>query len=157
MKKYLVLCTSVIFMNPAFSLEPQKTTIQQAKQIIIKSSKDPSSVRFGEVFKGHDKTGKERFICGYVNAKNSYGGYTGMKKFGIYNGEIAFSEESDGAFGANHLFQNYCIKKQPTQKAQSKSTPKKGAVTHTHNGRPHQHPLPSQGKAHKHGNGAIGK
>ena len=28
---------------------------------------------------------------------------------------------------------------------------------HFHAGRSHSHPLPAQGKAHKHGNGAIGK
>ena len=41
--------------------------------------KDPSSVQFRRVeikmFKGN------RIVCGELNAKNSYGGYVGFKKF----------------------------------------------------------------------------
>lgn len=40
------------------------------------------------------------------------------------------------------------------------ATPKpirKISLRHSHNGRPHQHVLPARGKAHKHGNGAVGR
>lgn len=47
--------------------------------------KDPDSARFGDM---KASTGKEGLInvCGWLNAKNSYGGYTGM---GPFTGQLA--------------------------------------------------------------------
>lgn len=42
--------------------------------------KDPESARFGEMMAGVTPSGKTA-VCGYVNAKNSFGGYTGEKPF----------------------------------------------------------------------------
>lgn len=43
--------------------------------------KDPSSAIFSNVKMINFKTSSEFGICGYVNGKNSYGGYTGKKEF----------------------------------------------------------------------------
>jgi len=42
--------------------------------------KDPESARFGSVFAAENAKGTIA-VCGYVNAKNSYGGYTGEQLF----------------------------------------------------------------------------
>lgn len=51
----------------------------QGKQRVLAMMKDPGSVKFGRVYvktKGAHKT-----VCGTLNAKNSFGGYTGHKRF----------------------------------------------------------------------------
>ncbi len=54
----------------------------QAVQTTIKSKlKDPGSAQFGVIKAGTDRSGKT-FVCGQVNAKNSFGGFTGMVPFG---------------------------------------------------------------------------
>lgn len=47
---------------------------------VARSLKDPESARFGDVVAGKDPKGIV-FACGYVNAKNSFGGYVGDKPF----------------------------------------------------------------------------
>ncbi|MDO1476496.1 hypothetical protein [Comamonas thiooxydans] len=56
--------------------------IDDAKKTVISQLKDPESARFGEIFALSGTNGK-RSVCGYINAKNSYGGYTGDKMFSI--------------------------------------------------------------------------
>ena len=53
-------------------------------QSAVKSNlKDPDSAKFGryKAFTVNDTGGKITAICGYVNAKNSYGGYGGMTPY----------------------------------------------------------------------------
>ena len=52
----------------------------RAKQAISEGMKDPDSVKFGKLFEGRGSSGKQT-ICGEVNAKNGFGGYTGMTPF----------------------------------------------------------------------------
>jgi hypothetical protein len=42
--------------------------------------KDPASAQFGRIFDGRGLVGKAT-VCGEVNAKNGFGGYTGMRPF----------------------------------------------------------------------------
>lgn len=46
-----------------------------AKNSVTERMKDPESVRFGEV------VNRGGTVCGYVNAKNSFGGYSGDNAF----------------------------------------------------------------------------
>jgi hypothetical protein len=52
----------------------------RAKQAISEGMRDPDSVKFGKLFEGRGSSGKQT-ICGEVNAKNGFGGYTGMTPF----------------------------------------------------------------------------
>lgn len=68
---------------PAEMVEPITLTPAQRKAVqtgLKTRLKDPDSARFGEFKAGRDGKG-EITVCGYVNAKNSYGGYTGQKPF----------------------------------------------------------------------------
>lgn len=66
--------------------------------------KDPGSAMFTEVV-GYKSAKKGRFsVCGYVNAKNSYGGYVGKSRFfavGIdepgFTHAVAFIEDETGS------------------------------------------------------------
>lgn len=61
------------------------------KESLINLMKDPDSAKIGEVTRGaldhvrNDQTGKVLVVRRYnvmINAKNSYGGYTGQKRYG---------------------------------------------------------------------------
>ncbi|MGV6397002.1 zinc ribbon domain-containing protein [Pseudomonas caspiana] len=61
----------------AKSLEDKKTAaLWAARQSVTKILNDPDSAKFGKVV--YRDPG---FVCGYVNAKNGFGGYTGEKGF----------------------------------------------------------------------------
>lgn len=53
---------------------------KKAREGLLKSLKDPTSAQFGEMFAAKTESG-ETMICGYINAKNSYGGYNGNAPF----------------------------------------------------------------------------
>lgn len=56
------------------------THIAALKRGVISRLKDPESARFDEAFvASEDKD--TIYVCGYVNAKNSYGGYVGARPF----------------------------------------------------------------------------
>lgn len=74
----VVAVVLLAFDNPLIdSLE-----IRVAKNYVIMRLKDPDSVKFGDVFAS--KTFPESNVCGFVNARNGFGGYTGMTPF-IYS------------------------------------------------------------------------
>jgi hypothetical protein len=43
--------------------------------------KEPGSARFGAIGASRDTTSGLIYVCGFVNAKNSFGGFTGMQPF----------------------------------------------------------------------------
>ena len=53
---------------------------QQVRLGTAKRLKDPEAARFGKFGATRGKDGSIT-VCGYVNGKNSYGGYTGMSPF----------------------------------------------------------------------------
>lgn len=77
----------------------------------------------------------------------------------VYN--IADFKHKIKQFGKHCQLETKSVIKPAAPKAEIKSaTPKapaKGNQTHSHGERTHSHPLPAQGKAHKHGGGDVGK
>lgn len=62
---------------------PITLTAQQQKAVrvgVVSGLKDPESARFGGMIGAKDRDG-DITVCGFVNAKNSYGGYSGMSPF----------------------------------------------------------------------------
>jgi len=55
--------------------------LDKVKTSVAAALKDPESARFGLTAATREKDGRLFIVCGLVNAKNSYGGYTGMKPF----------------------------------------------------------------------------
>lgn len=58
--------------------------------IVRSSLKDPASAQFEGVQKGK----KAGSVCGAVNAKNSYGGYVGFRRFVVFEG-VAYVETGE--------------------------------------------------------------
>ena len=78
--------------------------VAKSKEALVRGYKDPSSVQFGSlVVSDKPKLGPEwRALCGTVNAKNSYGGYVGVKRFYVnWTGPGAPEVWNEGARTAN--------------------------------------------------------
>jgi len=68
-------------------------TIVAAKRAVKNSLKDPESAEFKDVYANYTD-GYDVVACGYVNAKNSFGGYTGYKAF-VSSGKSVIMEGQD--------------------------------------------------------------
>lgn len=67
--------------------------IDKAEASVREKLKDPASAVFSQeriVGSGVDKR-----VCGFVNAKNSFGGYTGNQEFVTFFGSLAYVGASD--------------------------------------------------------------
>jgi len=66
----------------------------RAKDEVKKRLKDPDSAKFGKVYV-HQTQKNVWIVCGFVNAKNSFGGYTGEKQFvsGVVKGTTFLESE----------------------------------------------------------------
>lgn len=62
---------------------------QDYKNIVINNMKDPTSVMLKDIRYYLQLPTREMVVCGKVNAKNSYGGYTGYSNFVIFEGRLA--------------------------------------------------------------------
>ena len=60
--------------------------------------KDPVSAQLTELLYVKDSSSKSEFLCGMVNAKNSYGGYIGAKPFYVQKFENPINENSQNQF-----------------------------------------------------------
>ena len=83
MKKLILavaLCTAASSANATTGKEI--AWIEKAERYVSLSLKDPSSAQFSsKIYRG----GGVMVVCGKVNSKNAFGGYTGYKQF-ITNG-----------------------------------------------------------------------
>lgn len=75
------------------SKEEINNKVNEAKDYVVNSLKDPGSANFREVkiFQVEHIGGIDTFVCGEVNAKNSYGGYVGFKTFIIWENNMKIS------------------------------------------------------------------
>jgi hypothetical protein len=53
--------------------------VNKSKQLLVQNLKDPDSAKFTNLVIA--QTGNGKLLCGSMNAKNSYGGYVGAKRF----------------------------------------------------------------------------
>jgi len=65
-----------------------KEEIAALKRSVSENLKDPDSAKFKDV--GYDTRGDK---CGMVNAKNSFGAYTGFQRFTVLKGSVSMSSE----------------------------------------------------------------
>lgn len=64
--------------NPKYKLTAEEISL--IKKGVAQELKDPTSPIFGKIEATKSKE-NTIFVCGFVNAKNSYGAYTGQKPF----------------------------------------------------------------------------
>ena len=78
-------------LEPLTLSAEQVTTVQTTIRF---SLQDPRAAQFGTIKGGKDQDGKV-VVCGLVNAKNNFGGFTGM----TFTGELEPSGFKVGALG----------------------------------------------------------
>lgn len=103
--KSLYAVLLALLAAPAFA-QADADAIAHAKAIVANKLKDPESAQFKDlVQRPPSEPGKSAVVCGWVNAKNSYGGYVGFKPF-LVVGEtsIVRDEASAGAFNNRGIF-----------------------------------------------------
>jgi len=60
--------------------------INAAKNAVLEKLKDPESARFSGIYGvSNDSLQSGYAVCGFVNSKNSYGGYAGKTPFSVSN------------------------------------------------------------------------
>ncbi len=91
--------------NTAVKLDPE-ARLDSARAAVTARLKDPASVRFGElrISAPASSLGGGTVVCGFVNARNGFGGYTGMAPFVFFAGRAEL--ESDAWFAQHQL--DYC-------------------------------------------------
>ncbi|KHE04764.1 MULTISPECIES: hypothetical protein [Citrobacter] len=103
MKKVFISVVAVLAIS---ACKPSLDEFIRAGESLVKETlKDPESAKFESFF--HSSGENDGYVCGTVNAKNSYGGYTGKKKFYVYlelykgkvktNGPVTIVNELEGA------------------------------------------------------------
>ena len=91
MKNQILILFSVLSL-PIISSANQENLIEMTRQSVLSELKDPESAQFKKIELVTNSL-NEKAVCGEVNAKNSYGGYTGFKAFFSTNGiNIKFLE-----------------------------------------------------------------
>ncbi|HAV4657533.1 TPA: hypothetical protein JIU96_07345 [Acinetobacter baumannii] len=90
-------------------VKPDSSLIVKAKRYFATISKDPDSLTYRNLDSFFDKDGNS-YACGEVNAKNSFGGYVGFRKF-VYNGKTMILDgESNIPF--SELEKKFCVLKE---------------------------------------------
>jgi hypothetical protein len=76
--------------------QDDEATAEFGESVVRMSLRDPESAQFlgSRVVR---KNGKEG-VCGFVNAKNGFGGMSGDRPFAVIGGTAIFGDESPAAF-----------------------------------------------------------
>lgn len=81
MKKWMLLTLFPIFVLTACA-PSESDYIALGEKLIRDSLKDPDSAKFDSFF--HRSSDSSGYVCGSVNAKNSYGAYSGKSPYYVY-------------------------------------------------------------------------
>lgn len=78
-----------------------------AEKLVLAQLKDPESAKFTEE-RVHQSEARGIVVCGYVNAKNSFGGYIGPRAFFTTGPAEVLIEGDEGRVGFHLMFQRRC-------------------------------------------------
>lgn len=99
----------VFLFATSFLALANESIIADAQEAIKSQLKDPYSAVFEDIYLGKAENGAP-VVCGTVNAKNSYGGYTGKKKFYYLNAApkpILSIEGESSIFSV--IYESFCL------------------------------------------------
>ena len=80
--------------------------IDQAEKGLKSILKDADSAKFRDVTVAQWIENKP-VVCGYVNSKNSFGGYTGDTEFAVFNGLVSINDHNHKEFAT--LWNTLCL------------------------------------------------
>ena len=92
----------------ALSADAQRNLVYLSREGIKNRLRDAGSAKFRNV--GYYSGGRAAAVCGEVNAKNAFGGFSGYERF-VAVGDAAFfeSDVNDGKFGVE-VWDQICVK-----------------------------------------------
>ncbi len=91
--------------EPVAMKPPSQADEAKAKAAVKRVLKDPSSAMFEGLFT-HPGA-----VCGFVNSKNSFGGYVGRRPFGyIIDQDVAYVLDSGTTTMAHSTVSRYCVR-----------------------------------------------
>lgn len=64
-------------------VDPNVAFVAHAHELVAGSLLDPPSARFSNQIIKHDDAGKVKYLCGFVQGKNSFGGYAQPAIFAV--------------------------------------------------------------------------
>lgn len=82
----------------------------QGEDLVKRQLRDPESADFRDVIVVHK--GSDVTVCGSVNAKNGFGGFSGYSDF-LVIGPLALIEPNDGSASFVRMWNRYCAKSTP--------------------------------------------
>lgn len=111
----LVGCASHVSKDPwrpsMVMVSASEAQIEKATQAVRDKLRDPDSANFSGIF-ATNKPGRSEapVICGFVNAKNAYGGYAGKVAFAYASEKAVFIQEASarGSSLDNTLIRDLC-------------------------------------------------
>jgi hypothetical protein len=85
-------CAALLLCLAGCQAATQSDPNAEARAAVLAALKDPESARFGPM-----TAGKPGTVCGTVNARNSFGGYTGNRAFAWTSGKsvLIYSDPPD--------------------------------------------------------------
>ena len=92
----------------SLSRSEQSTIVAMSRDGVKSRLRDPSSARFRNV--GYYSGGESSAVCGEVNAKNGFGGYTGFERFVALGDKLAFLESDIEASEFADVWRRLCVK-----------------------------------------------
>ena len=96
----LTSCDKLRSVDPA--LAEAQADVAKAQTFIIDNAKDPTSVQWGTIWVFN------RQVCGFLNAKNSFGGYTGYRRFWTHGDVVMVDSMFDKEWIAVDAFNRTC-------------------------------------------------
>lgn len=84
---------AAVLDNQRVAVSLEDRMIESAKSSVRSRLKDPASAQFSQLrIVG---SGPDARVCGFVNAKNSFGGYSGDERFVSFLGTVAVIGENE--------------------------------------------------------------
>lgn len=109
-KGLAALAAALMLCGYAQAAKPDEPLVGRAKAAILAKLKDPDSARFSDV--GRRITPNARgepteVVCGRVNSRNSFGGYTGPSAF-VYIARYNEAHVAEGEFLDVAIVKTFC-------------------------------------------------
>lgn len=109
MKRMVFAAVAALVCGAAFAAD-YSAFVAKAKAQVTKDFKDPEGAKFRGLAVYTQADGKSLGLCGEVNAKNSYGAFTGYVPFYADSKRATLREDGDDTLFSS-LMPSYCDKK----------------------------------------------
>ncbi|MGB5147472.1 MAG: hypothetical protein WBN86_10145 [Porticoccaceae bacterium] len=102
MRVLVILAIALCGAGDAFA-DSENQVFEQAKKTLSARLKDPESARFRNlVYVPAPQPGSTDIVCGWTNARNSFGGYVGFRPFYVMGDLTEVRDDESAGWLNNH-------------------------------------------------------